>query len=252
VNRLKGKVALITGAARGIGAGIARRISEEGATVIRTDLTADGGGWKLDVADEGDWQSAATRIGDEHGRLDILVNNAGIESSTLITDLSLDEWRRVMTINSDGTFIGCKTMLPLLAAAGEVGNHSSVINISSMLSRVAAPGQLAYSVSKAAIAHFTKCFAVECSALGYRVRANSVHPAVIDTPLLREQLMSQDAIPGATIEERLEAISQTSPLRMNGNPDDIAWACVYLASDESRFVNALEFLVDGGCVPAWR
>lgn len=258
MGRLSGKIALITGAAQGIGAGIASAFAEAGATLIVSDLQQEtlaahaaaigAEPLRLDVTSEADWREAAEAIAAAHGRLDILVHNAGIELVKPIGETSLDEWRRVMAVNVDSIFIGCKAMLALLAAAGRDGAPASVVNISSIAGLVGYPDQAAYNTSKGAVRHVTKSLAIEWAAHGLPIRANSIHPGCIRTPMLEmavEGWVEAGSIPA---DDPWAAIAALCPLNKVGAPADIAMGALYLASDEARFVTGAELVIDGGWV----
>jgi 3(or 17)beta-hydroxysteroid dehydrogenase len=256
--RLAGKVALVTGAAQGIGAGIATAFAAEGATLFVADVQADPvtalaetlGATPLvqDVAAEADWAYAAAAIGTVHGRVDILVHNAGIELVKPLAETTLEEWRRVSAVNLDSIFIGCKAMLPLLIADGRAGATASVVNISSIAGLVGYPDQAAYNTSKAGVRHITKSLAIEWAAHGHPIRVNSIHPGCIRTPMLElavEGWVREGSIPA---DDPWAAIAALCPLNSVGRPEDIAMGAVYLASDESRFVTGSELVIDGGWV----
>lgn len=257
--RLRGRTALVTGAAQGIGAGIARAMAAQGARLILTDLNEAGvmalaqelGARALrhDVASEEDWSRAAELAQREFGRLDVLVNNAGVEVVKPVSDTSLADWRRVMSINLDGVFIGCRTLQPLLAAAGTAGASASVINISSIAGLVGYPNQAAYNTSKAGVRHLTKSLAIEWAHHGYPIRVNSIHPGCIRTPMLElavEGWIAEGSLPADG--DPWIAIAALCPMRRVGRVEDIAHGAVYLASDESAFVTGLELVIDGGWV----
>lgn len=254
-DRLKGKIALVTGAAQGIGAGIARAMAAEGATIFAADINAAGvealaaeiGAEPLilDVTREEDWKAAAERIGPA---LSILVNNAGVELVKPMTDHSLSDWRSVMAVNVDGLFLGCRTLQPLLASGGTVGAPSSVVNISSIAGLVGYPDQLAYNTSKGAVRHMTKSLAIEWAAHALPIRCNSIHPGCIRTPMLElavEGWVREGSIPA---DDPWGAVAALCPLNAVGAPEDIAMGAVYLASDEARFVTGIELVIDGGWV----
>jgi len=255
--RLAGKTALVTGAAQGIGAAIVQAMRAEGATVFAADINGDGvaavaascgaGALRLDVASEADWQEAAAVVG-AAGPLSILVNNAGVELVKPMTDHSLDEWRRLMAVNVDGLFLGCRTLQPLLAAGSGAGSPSSVINISSIAGLVGYPDQLAYNTSKGAVRHMTKSLAIEWAAHGLGIRCNSIHPGCIRTPMLEmavEGWIREGSIPA---DDPWSAVAALCPLNSVGMPQDIAMGAIYLASDEARFVTGIELVIDGGWV----
>lgn len=258
VERLRGKSALITGAAQGIGAGIARAMAAEGASVFLADINQDGirdlareidaTALPLDVTSETDWNAAAARIADAEGALSILVNNAGIELIKPLSAMSLVEWRQVMAVNVDGIFLGCRTLQKLLAKGGAAGAPASVVNISSIAGLVGYPDQAAYNTSKGAVRHMTKSLAIEWAAHHLPIRANSIHPGCIRTPMLEmavEGWVREGSIPA---DDPWSAVAALCPLNAVGAPQDIAMGAVYLASDEARFVTGIELVIDGGWV----
>jgi meso-butanediol dehydrogenase/(S,S)-butanediol dehydrogenase/diacetyl reductase len=245
--RLAGKVALITGAASGIGWATAERFVQEGAIAILADRDTDKLAQRLsglqaqdnrhramtlDVSSEEQWIRATQEIDGEFGRLDVLVNNAGIGYFRSIAEMTYQEWRTILAVNLDSVFLGTKYALPLLGRSGK----GSIVNVSSIRGLVAGPNTGAYCASKAGVRLFTKSTALECAAMGNGVRANSVHPGVIETP------MSAQALDEATKLER----SKTIPVRRFGQPAEIAAAIVFLASDESSYMTGSEVTVDGG------
>ncbi len=254
-DRLKGKIALVTGAAQGIGAGIARAMTAEGAQVFAADINIAGvealaaeigaDPLALDVTREEDWRAAAERIGP---RLSILVNNAGVELVKPMTEHSLADWRSVMAVNVDGLFLGCRTLQPLLASGGTAGAPASVVNISSIAGLVGYPDQLAYNTSKGAVRHMTKSLAIEWAVHALPIRCNSIHPGCIRTPMLEmavEGWVREGSIPA---DDPWAAVASLCPLNTVGSPEDIAMGAVYLASDEARFVTGVELVIDGGWV----
>jgi NAD(P)-dependent dehydrogenase (short-subunit alcohol dehydrogenase family) len=252
MERVAGKVALVTGAASGIGRACAEALAREGATVVLTDVQADKGvevaagigkaGGKAqfarqDVTSEEEWIEIVRRIGKDLGRLDILVNNAGIAVAGMVTDLSLEDFRRQMAVNVDSVFLGTKTALPLMRKSG----GGSIVNISSVAGLRGAAGLSAYCASKGAVRLFTKAVAIECAAMKDGVRVNSVHPGIIDTPIWMQ------VIPGSNEPPDLDAMTSARvPLGVKGMPADIANAVLFLASDESRYMTGEEMVVDGG------
>jgi len=244
--RLEGKVALISGGARGMGAEEAKLFAREGAKVVIGDiLEAEGkqteaevneiGGdclfVRLDVTNEADWEAAVGAAVARFGKLDILVNNAGIFRGAKVEDTSTEEWDQVMDINAKGVFLGTKVAIPEMRKAG----GGSIVNISSVAGLVGNPFISAYNASKGAVRIFTKSTAVQYAKEG--IRANSVHPGVIETP------MTQDVVNEPDFKEfRLSA----NPISRLGQPADIAYGVLYLASDEASFVTGSELVIDGG------
>ncbi len=255
--RLSGKIALITGAARGIGQTIAELFALEGAIVLVTDIRDDEGQsvaktcadhtpdsryLRLDVRHEEQWQSSTETITKTFGRLDILVNNAGItgfEGGFVPHDpenATLEDWRSVHAVNLDGVFLGCKYALRLMKSHG-----GSIINISSRSGIVGIPRAAAYASSKAAVRNHTKSVALYAAEMGYKIRCNSIHPAAILTPMWDAVLGE-----GEERERNLQEHSAEIPLRVFGQPRDVAYAAVYLASEESQYITGIELTIDGG------
>lgn len=252
--RLTQKTALVTGAARGIGEAIARLFHREGATVYLSDIRdaegrslaaslGEGASYlHLDVAREDDWKQALQYICDRHGRLDILVNNAGItgflESSGPFDaeHVDLDSWETVHRVNSTGVMLGCKWGIRHMKERG-----GSIVNISSRSGMVGIPAAVAYASSKASVRNHTKSVALYCAEQGYRIRCNSIHPAAIMTPMWDAMLGS-----GEERDRMIADIEAGIPLGRFGHPDDVAYAALYLASEESSYVTGIELTVDGG------
>ncbi|MEP2987770.1 MAG: glucose 1-dehydrogenase [Parasphingorhabdus sp.] len=256
--RLQDKTVLVTGAAQGIGAGIARAMAREGAQLLIGDinetvaiaLAKEIGGTAsyLDVASPGSWKAVAAKAEDQFGKLDILVNNAGLELVKPMADHSQEDWRTIMSVNVDGVFLGCQTFEPLLRKAAEGGTSASVINISSIAGLVGYPDQVAYNTSKGAVRHMSKSLAIEWAAHGAAIRCNSIHPGCVRTPMLEMAVdgwVENGSIPE---EDPWSAVASLCPLNLVGNPEDIAMGAVYLGSDEARFVTGIELVIDGGWV----
>jgi 3(or 17)beta-hydroxysteroid dehydrogenase len=249
MKRVDGKIAIVTGAASGIGRACARRLADEGAHVVLTDRDVPGGeaaaaalgaphGFRaLDVTDPAAWASVVDETVRARGRLDVLVNAAGVAVMNDIERATLDEWRFVNGVNGEGTFLGCQAAVRAMKATG----GGSIINVSSVAGIVADPDLAVYCASKGAVRLLTKSVALHAARAGYGIRCNSVHPAFIDTPMLGGLL-------GATSDRGLtrSKLERAIPLGRIGEVDDIAHLVVYLASDESRFVTGAELVVDGG------
>ena len=244
--RLKDKIAVVSGAASGIGLAASQAFAREGARVILVDRDAlgvteaitslSGAGHVskvMDVTDEMAWASLADEVVKTHGRLDVLVNNAGFGDFHPIVDTTLESWRAVLAVNLDSVFLATKHLLPALAASGK----GAIVNMASIRSLRGAPNMASYSAAKAGVEVFTKVTAMECAALGNGVRANSVHPGHIATPLTAA--FHEDPDLSARILANI-------PAGRVGQPDDIANAILFLASDESLFVTGTRLVVDGG------
>jgi len=244
--RLQGKVALITGAARGQGAEEARMFAKEGAKVVLADVTdqegiavaaeiAEAGGdalyVHLDVTNEDEWEAAVKSAVAAFGKLDILVNNAGIWRRGHVLETSSEQWDDIMDVNAKGVFLGTKAAIPEMRKAG----GGSIVNISSTAGLVGSKTSAAYSASKGAVRIFTKSTAVQYAAEG--IRANSIHPGPIDTD------MGDQVWPDAA--SKAASVTRTALNRM-GTATDIAYGALYLASDESSFVTGSELVIDGG------
>ncbi|MBA3889103.1 MAG: glucose 1-dehydrogenase [Gemmatimonadaceae bacterium] len=260
MGRLTGKVALITGAAQGIGAAIARAFVAEGATVLLTDVRdAQGASLahtlgaaahyaRLDVREHDDWGRAMRDTLDQFGRLDVVVNNAGItgfEGGPAAHDpehVTLETWRAVFATNLDGVFLGCQQAIRAMRRnTGPAAGVGSIVNISSRSGLVGIPLAAAYAASKAAVRNHTKSVALYCAQQGLRIRCNSVHPAAIMTPMWDAMLGEG---PGRA--EREAALVRDTPLKRFGTPAEVAHLVVYLASDESAYTTGAEFVLDGG------
>ena len=249
--RLEGKVALISGGARGQGAVEARMFAEEGAKVIIGDILDDAGrqteaqlrelGYEctyvhLDVTSETDWNAAVQTAVAAYGKLDILLNNAGILIRKNIEDTTEADWDRIFAVNAKGVFLGTKAAIPALRASG----GGSIINISSTAGLVGSPnGSASYTATKGAVRLFTKSTAIQHAREG--IRCNSIHPGPIETDMIADTLNDPDSM--ALRMQRL-------PLGRVGKPSEIAYGAIYLASDESSFVTGAELVIDGGTTAA--
>ena len=242
MGRLSGKVALVTGAARGQGASIARGFVAEGASVVIADVREELGKQladdlgdaavfqRLDVSDEDDWTAAITATKQHFGRLDVLVNNAGVLTFAAIEEMPLAEYERIVRVNQFGTFLGMRAAVPELDAAG----GGSIVNFSSVEGLGGMPNLVAYTASKFAIRGMTKAAATELGRRGIRV--NSVHPGMVDTGMIRDFTGDSDISP----------IGDMVPLGRPGKPEDMVGLLVFLASEESAYCTGAEFVADGG------
>ena len=250
---LEGRVALVTGASRGIGATTARALGAAGAKVIVTDVTdtsalareLDGLAHRQDVTNEADWTETVAFARREAGGLDILVNNAGVFTTGPVTGISLEEWRRVQSVNVEGVFLGCKHAVPALAErASRWTGGSAIINLSSVAGLVGFAGATCYSATKGAVRLMTKCLAVELAPA--KIRVNSVHPGVIDTHMGDELVRFFAGAMGIGDNEARAQANALHPLGHMGQASNIADAIVFLASERSAFVTGAEMVVDGG------
>lgn len=250
-SRLNGKVAVVTGAASGIGRNCAERLAAEGASVLVADIneaggretvakiTANGGNavfFALDVTREQSWIDAIAKARDEFGGLHVLLNNAGIGISAPITEMSYDNWRLQFAVNLDAHFLGMKHAIPLMTQSG----GGSIINISSAAGMKTYATMSAYCASKGGVRHLTKVAAVECAQNKTGIRVNSIHPGIVKTP-------AWDHLDAMVVGEGLDAMAAaTVPMGHVGTPDDVAAAVIFLACDESRYITGTELMVDGG------
>ena len=242
--RLSGKVALISGAARGMGESEARLFAREGAQVVLGDILEDQGRVAvediaqqggtatfvpLDVTHEQDWQRAVETAEQTYGRLDILVNNAGIVRMAPLDETSLEAWNEIIGVNQTGVFLGIKHAVPAMRRAG----GGSIVNISSIAGLIGLPNIPAYQASKGAVRLLTKNAAIQYAT--DKIRVNSVHPGRIETP------MTAPLAP-----ERREMLLRLTPLGRDGTAEEVAYGVLYLASDESSYVTGAELVIDGG------
>jgi 3(or 17)beta-hydroxysteroid dehydrogenase len=250
MGRVSGKIAIVTGAASGLGRGIASLLAGEGAEVMATDINATGvkvvaeeiekqGGEALfskhDVASEDDWKKIVRTVVEHFGRLDVLVNCAGIHVAASVEETTFEKWRRIMSVNLDGVFLGTKYGAEAMKKTG----GGSIINVSSTAGLIGTPNAIAYSASKGGVRLLTKAAAIEFSKAysNYNIRVNSVHPGVIKSamsaPLINDPVTNK-------------LLLDWTPMGYFGEPEDIAYGVLYLASDESRFVTGAELVIDGG------
>jgi 3(or 17)beta-hydroxysteroid dehydrogenase len=248
MGRVEGKVALVTGGGSGLGAADCRRLAEEGAKVAVTDINLEAAqkvaneigesaiALRHDVASEEDWKAVLAEVESRFGGLHVLVNNAGIVVVADPEETTLEQFRKVQAVMSEGVFLGCKYAIQLMAKSG----GGSIINMSSTASHLGYPPFFAYSAAKGAVRSMTKSIAIHCQQKGYGIRCNSVHPASIETPMIQGAMGrpgQEQAVPDGVL-----------PSGAIGAPKDVANLILYLASDESRFVTGSEILIDNGLI----
>jgi NAD(P)-dependent dehydrogenase (short-subunit alcohol dehydrogenase family) len=250
---LNNVVAVVTGARGGIGREVVRAMKEAGATVVATDMVAPGDvgadhALAHDVTSPSDWQAVADLVTREYGRLDALVNVAAISIVASIEETPLEEWRRIHQVNVESVIVGVQTLLPLLKEGGKARKGgASIVNFSSVGGIKGAPFNGAYCTSKAAVKMLSKCMGAEFAALGYNIRANSVHPGGIDTPMLQsimQRYVDLGAVP--SLEVSMQGVIAAHPIGRLGRPEEMAGGVVYLCSEAASFVTCSEFMMDGG------
>ncbi|MFT4726837.1 MAG: 3(or 17)beta-hydroxysteroid dehydrogenase [Granulosicoccus sp.] len=263
MNKLTSKTALITGAAKGIGAQTARLMARNGATVFLADILTDeveqvayeindSGGQAtaltLDVSSESSWQAVIQEITVGENQLDILVNNAGYFLGRSFEDATMDEWQKLVSVNMTSVFLGTKLCAPTLRKAGKHSKHgSAIVNLSSIAGLVAAPNDPLYGMTKGGVTMFTKSAAISFANQGDRIRVNSVHPGVVDTEMGQQALDAQAKRMGLADSEQLKTLAAMKhPLGRIANTADIAKAILFLASDDSAFMTGVSMPVDGG------
>lgn len=257
MERLNGKVALVTGGASGLGRAIAIRLAKEGARVVISDLqvvlgeatAAELGGSFMaqDVTDEMQWRRIIEAIQQRHGRLHILVNNAGIlgpMDAVNPEQTRLADWRQVFAVNVESVLLGCKAAIPALHASGS----GSIINMSSVAGLFATPFGTAYGASKAAVRHLTKSIAQHCAEKGLKVRCNSVHPGTVRTPLWDKQAEDNARLRGISFDAFVAEKQTQVPMGEFVQPQDVAASVAFLASDDARCMTGAKLIVDAGSV----
>ena len=251
MDRLKNKIAVITGSAKGIGRETARLFAREGARIVVTDIDEPGGhdtvaeivaagGQAMflahDVRSEAEWKVVIGKICDLWGRPSVLVNNAGIGVSGNVEDTEWESWRAVMSVNLDAVFLGIRQAVRAMKMDG-----GSIVNLSSIEGLIGDANLAAYNASKGAVRLLTKSAALYCASAGYNIRVNSIHPGFIRTPMVEAALQRSDNPQAAEA-----SIAAKHPLGRIGEPIDIAYGALYLASDESKFMTGSELVIDGG------
>ncbi len=257
MGRVDGKVAIVTGGAQGLGREIARLLASEGAQVTITDVKTEEGARAAaampgdvrfcfqDVTDEPGWESLIRETVARQGRLDILVNNAGLALSDVPMDpetTRLEDWRKIHQVNVEGVFLGCKHAIPAMRESG----GGSIVNLSSVAALVATPFITAYGASKAAVQQLTRSVALHCAQTGAKIRCNSVHPGQIITPMLEGLFETTARAAGLELDAVRAEFLKKIPYGEFGEPLDIAYAVLYLASDEAKHVTGAQLVVDGG------
>jgi NAD(P)-dependent dehydrogenase (short-subunit alcohol dehydrogenase family) len=253
MDRVKNKVAIVTGGASGLGKSSALLLAREGAKIVITDLDEkngnevvkqvknDGGEAifiKQDVSKEDQWKKVIQKTLETYGKLHILANAAGIGVGGTVEEVTLADWKKLLNINLDGSFLGTQYAIKAMRETGEGG---SIINFSSIEGLIGDPNLPAYNASKGGVTLFTKSAALHCAKQGYGIRVNSIHPAYIWTPMVENLLKAQ-----GDAEEGKKQLESLHPIGHLGEPDDIGYGVVYLASDESKFMTGSELVIDGG------
>jgi NAD(P)-dependent dehydrogenase (short-subunit alcohol dehydrogenase family) len=263
MNRLDGKVALISGAARGIGAATARVMAEAGAAVVVADVLAErardtvkeieahGGkamAMTLDVTSERDWSAAVAAATKAYGKLDILVNNAGLFLGRDFEEVTMDEWQKLVAVNLTGVWLGTKVCTPALREAGATSRHgSAIVNLASVAGIVGSQLDPLYSMTKGGVTLFTKSTALAYGRKGYKIRVNSIHPGVIETDMGVQTFVARATQTGTNDTEAARSVALKShPIGRLGHPDDIANGICFLASDDAGFMTGAGLVVDGG------
>jgi NAD(P)-dependent dehydrogenase (short-subunit alcohol dehydrogenase family) len=266
ISRLDGKVALVTGGARGLGAEIAEALLQMGASVMITDVLDQAGADTTaalqlkapgrvaflhhDVTCEADWEAAVAGTLERFARLDVLVNNAGIETQALFADCELGEFQRTMAINVDGVFLGIKHAIRAMRPGGPAGKGGAIVNLSSVAGLVGMPTLGAYCASKAAVRMMSKAAAVECGRLAYGIRVNSLHPGVVKTDMGINVVKNFARLGMVADEASADAMVESMHPIGYGQPGDVASAVLYLASDAARWTTGAELVIDGGATAA--
>jgi NAD(P)-dependent dehydrogenase (short-subunit alcohol dehydrogenase family) len=257
-----GKVALVTGASKGIGAACASVLARHGARVVVADVDEAGGRavaagiareggvaefLRLDVTQEADWVRAVEETVARQGGLDVLVNNAGIALVRPLLETTLGDWRRMQAVNVEGVFLGTRTAVAAMRPGGRAGKGGSIVNLSSVGGMIGAEGLAAYCATKGAVRLFTKSAAIECGRAGWGIRVNSVHPGNTDTPMFRAELAEmREKGMVESVEAAMQYYMDMQVLPFIGEPRDVAALVLFLASDAARFCTGGEYTVDGG------
>lgn len=255
MNRVRDKIAIVTGGAAGLGEAIVRCLVKEGATVTITDIQENAGQaladdlgcdfLQQDVTDEIQWEALIKQVEAKHGGLHILVNNAGIEGPmdhTTPENTRLSDWQHIHRVNVEGVFLGCRVAIPTLRKSG----GGAIINMSSVAALGPTPDYTAYGASKAAVRHLTQSVAMHCAKDGSKIRCNSVHPGIILTAMLHRIIEDTAKNKGISYEQSMDEFKAMIPQGEFQNPEDIAHAVLFLASDEAKHITGTKLVVDGG------
>lgn len=253
MDRVKNKVAIVTGGASGLGKSSAILLAREGAKIVVTDIDEENGNQVVqqiknnggeaiyieqDVSKENQWEMVIETTLKKFGKLHVVANAAGIGLGGTVEEVSLEDWKNLLDINLNGTFLGTQYGIKGMKETGEGG---SIINFSSIEGLIGDPNLPAYNASKGGVTIFTKSAALHCAKQGYKIRVNSIHPAYIWTPMVENFLKAQ-----GDVEEGKKQLESLHPVGHLGEPDDIGYGVVYLASDESKFMTGSELVIDGG------